>query len=143
MMTGGKIEDLKAELEKEWVISEFVEKAVLKGDLQNGNFVFGQWLAKAKAAARIETYEKLEAVSTAKAACCTSGCGGGGEAQSLDPKIEQEARAKGLEYYEQKTKKKGAEAKVTNFGCHVQVDIIEEGKVAISLTYSQGEVQEI
>ena len=94
-MIGGKIEDLKAELGKEWVISEFVEKAVLKGAQQNGNLVFGQWLAKAKAAARIETYEKLEAVSTAKAACCTSGCGGGGEAQPLDPKIEREAKAKG------------------------------------------------
>ena len=30
-MIGGKIEDLKAELGKEWVISQFVEKAVLKG----------------------------------------------------------------------------------------------------------------
>ena len=142
-MIGGKIQDVKAELGKEWVISEFVEKAVLKGEQRNADFVFGQWFAKTRAAARIETYEKFESGSTAKAACCTSGCGGGGEAQSLNPKIEQEARAKGLEYYEQKTKKEGAEAKVTNFGCHVQVDIIEEGKVAISLTYSQGEIEEI
>jgi hypothetical protein len=144
-MTGGKSEDLKAELEKEWIISTFVEKAVLKGEQGNPDFVFGQWFAKARAAARIETYEKLEPASTAKAACCTStsGCGGGGEAQSLAPKIEQEARAKGLEYYEQKTKKKGAEAKVTNFGCHLQVDIIEQGKLVLSLTYSQGEIEEI
>ena len=103
----------------------------------------GSGLQKQGQLPSIETYEKFESGSTAKAACCTSGCGGGGEAQSLDPKIEQEARAKGLEYYEQKTKKKGAEAKVTNFGCHVQVDIIEEGKVVISLTYSQGEIEEI
>ena len=145
-MTGGKSEDLKAELEKEWIISTFVEKAVLKGGQGNPDFVFGQWFAKTRAAARIETYEKLEPGSTAKAACCTSGCGGGEggkETRSLDPKIEQEARAKGLKYYEQKTKRKGAEAKVTNFGCHVQVDMIEEGKVVISLTYSQGEIEEI
>ena len=142
-MTGGKIEDLKAELENEWIISTFVEKAVLKGEQGNADFVFGQWFAKTKAAAKIETYERWETASTAKAACCTSGCGGGGQAQSLDPKLEQDAKAKGLEYYEQKTQKKGAEAKVTNFGCHVQVDIIEEGKVIISLTYSQGEIEEI
>jgi len=143
-MTGGKIEDLKAELEKEWVISEFVEKAVLKGDLQNGNFVFGQWLAKAKAAARIETYEKPEPFSTAKAACCRSGCGGGVQARPLDPKVEREAKAKGLEYYENKTQKQGgATARVTNFGCHIQVDIVEDGKVVISLTYREGEIQEI
>jgi predicted nucleic acid-binding Zn ribbon protein len=142
-MIGGRIEDLKAELGKEWVISEFVEKAVLKGAQQNGNLVFGQWLAKAKAAARIETYEKLEPVSTAKAACCTSGCGGSGKAQPLDPKIEEDAKAKGLEYYAKKTQKKGANARVTDFGCHVQVDIIEDGKVVVSLTYKQGNVQEI
>ena len=145
-MIGGKIEDFKAELGKEWIISQFVEKAVVKGNQQNGDLMFGQWLAKAKAGAKIETYEKLEPVSTAKASCCSSGsggCGGGGKAQSLDPRVEQEAKAKGVEYYEKKTRKKGADAKVTNFGCHIQVDIIEDGKVILSLTYRQGEVQEI
>ena len=143
---GGSIEDFKADLRKGWVISQFVEKVVLKGDQANGNQLFSQWLTQAKAKSKIETYEKLEPVSTAKASCCGSGgggCGGSGRAQSLDPKIEQEARAKGLEYYEKKTQKKGASAKVTDFGCHIQVDIIEDGKVVVSLTYRQGEVQEI
>jgi len=140
---GGSIEDLKTELKKEWVISQFVEKAVLKGDQANTVQIFGQWLTQAKAKAKIETYEKLEPVVTAKASCCKSGCGGGGRVQPLDPKIEREAKAKALEYYEKKAQKKGASAKVTNFGCHIQVDVIEDGKVVISLTYKQGEVQEI
>ena len=139
---GGSIEDLKDALRKEWVMSQFLEKAVLKGERQNGELLFAQWYAKAKAKAKIETYEKLEPVLTAKASCCRSGCGGG-RAQPLDPKIEKEAKAKGLEYYEKKTQKKGADARVTNFGCHIQVDIIENGKVVVSLTYNQGEVQEI
>ncbi len=139
---GVSIEDLREDLRKGWIISQFLEKAVLKGDQQNGEVVFAQWFTKAKAKAKIETYEKLEPVLTAKASCCRSGCGGG-RAQPLDPKIEKEARAKGLEYYEKKTQKKGASARVTNFGCHIQVDIIEDGKVVISLTYKQGEVQEI
>jgi hypothetical protein len=139
---GGSIEDLKDELRKEWVISQFLEKVVLKGDRQNGELLFAQWFTKAKAKAKIETYEKLEPVSTAKASCCKSGCGGG-RARPLDPRIEQEAKTKGLEYYEKKTQKKGADARVTNFGCHIQVDIIENGKVVVSLTYNQGEVQEI
>ena len=141
-MMGGSIEDLKKELRNGWIISQFIEKAVLKGNQTNAEQVFGQWLTKAKAKARIETYEKLEPVSTAKASCCKSGCGGG-RAQPLDPKIEKEAKAKALEYYEKKTQKKGASAKVTNFGCHIQVDIIEDGKVVTSLTYNQGEVREI
>ncbi len=139
---GGSIEDIKEELRKGWIISEFVEKALLKDNQQNGQLLFAQWFTKTKAKARIETYEKLEPVTTAKASCCRSGCGGG-RAQLLDPKIEKEAKAKGLEYYERKTQKKGATAKVTNFGCHIQVDIIEDGKVVASLTYNNGEVQEI
>jgi SurA N-terminal domain/zinc-ribbon domain len=142
---GGSIEDFKAELKTGWVISQFVEKVVIKGNQANGNQLFSQWLTQLKARSKIETYEKLEPVSTAKASCCGSGggCGGSGRAQALDPKMEQEARVKGLEYYEKKTQKKGASAKVTNFGCHIQVDIIEDGKVIVSLTYNQGEVQEI
>jgi D-Tyr-tRNAtyr deacylase len=139
---GVSIEDLKAELRKEWVISQFVEKAVLKDNQANALQVFGQWLTQAKAKAKIETYEKLEPVLTAKASCCKSGCGGG-RASPLDPKTEKKAKAKVLEYYEKKTQKKGASARVTNFGCHIQVDIIEDGKVVVSLTYKQGEVQEI
>jgi hypothetical protein len=140
---GRDIKDLKVEMEKEWIISQFIQKAVLKGNLRNPDQIFDQWLAQAKTRAKIETYEKLEPVTTAKASCCKSGCGGGSTARSLDPKLEQEAKAKGLEYYQKKTQKKGANAKVTDFGCHIQVDIIEEGKVALSLTYRDGEVQEI
>jgi hypothetical protein len=139
---GLNIEELKEELRKGSAISQFLEKAVLKGDQQNSELIFAQWLTKAKTNAKIETYEKLQPVSTAKASCCSSGCGGG-RARPLDPKIEKEAKAKGLEYYEKKTQKKGASARVTNFGCHIQVDIIEDGKVVVSLTYKQGEVQEI
>jgi len=140
---GLSIEDLKEDLRKGWAISQFLEKAVLKGDQQNGEVVVAEWFKDAKAKAKIETYEKLEPVLTAKASCCRSGCGGGTRAQPLDPKIEADAKAKGLEYYEKKTQKKGASARVTDFGCHIQVDIIEDGKVIVSLTYRQGEVQEI
>jgi hypothetical protein len=142
---GGSIEDLKVELRKGWMISQFLEKAVLKGEQQNGEVLVAQWLTKAKANAKIETYEKLQPVSTTKASCCGSGnsCGGGGRARPLDPKIEKEAKTKGLEYYEKKTQKKGASARVTDFGCHIQVDIIEDGKVVVSLAYKKGEVQEI
>ncbi len=140
---GVGIEELKEELRKGWVISQFLEKAVLKGDQQNGEVVFAQWLTNAKQRAKIETYEKMEPVYTAKASCCKSGCGGGGKARPLDPGMEQEAKSKGLEYYERKTQKQGAEAKVTDFGCHIQVDIIEGGKVVLSLTYNGRDVQEI
>jgi SurA-like N-terminal domain len=138
---GASIEDLKEEFRKGWIMSQFVEEGVLKGNQQNGELLFAQWFTEAKAKAKIETYEKLEPVLTGS--CCKSGLGGGGRVKALDPKIEKEAKAKGLEYYEKKTKKKGASAKVTDFGCHIQIDIVEDGKVVVSLTYRQGQVQEI
>ncbi len=141
-MFGGTIDNLKAELGKEWVISQFVEKKVLNGNQANGKILLTQWLDNAKARAKIETYEQWTSAPPARASGCTSGCAGG-RAQPLDPKIEQDAKTKALEYYEKKTQKKGAEARVTDFGCHIQVDIVEQGKVVISLTYRQGEVQEI
>jgi len=141
--TGQRLEDLKADLSDGWIISQFIEKTILKGDRKNAESVFSQWLTEAKAKAKIETYERLEPLSPVRASCCRSGCGGGGRIQPLDPKVEQEAKTKGLEYYEKKTKKKGASAKVTNFGCHIQVDIMEDGKVVVSLTYRDGDVQEI
>ncbi len=140
---GLSIEDLKEDLRKGWVISQFLEKAVLKGDQQNSEVLLAEWFKNEKANAKIETYEKLEPVVAAKASCCRSGCGGGSRVQPLDPKIEADAKAKGLEYYEKKTQKKGASARVTNFGCHIQVDIIEDGKVVVSLAYREGQVQEI
>jgi len=86
-----------------------VEKAVLKGEQANAEQVFGQWLTKAKANA----------------------------------KIKQEVKAKALEYYEKKTEKKGAIARVTDFVCHIQIDIIENNKIVVSLTYNGREIQEI
>ena len=56
--------------------------------------------------------------------------------------IEKDAKEKALEYYEKKTQKTAAEARVTDFGCYIQVDIVEDGKVALSLTYSGGAVEE-
>ncbi|MBP1700234.1 MAG: hypothetical protein H6Q41_5422, partial [Deltaproteobacteria bacterium] len=80
---GLNIEELRGELRRGWMISQFLEKAVLKGDQQNGELIIAQWLTRAKTNAKIETYEKLQPVFTAKASCCSSGsgCGGGGRAR--------------------------------------------------------------
>lgn len=109
---------------------------------KNSELAFANWFSKAKANAKIETYGRFDPVNASKAWCCRASCGGG-IAQPLDPEIEQDAKAKALEYYEKKTQKKGAGTKVTNFGCHIQVDIIEDGRVILSLTYNGKEVQEI
>jgi len=144
-MMGQSIQEVKGELRDRWIISQFIKEAVLKGEEPNAELRLRRWLAELKAKAKIVTYEKWEPFSNAQASCCANGggCGGRGNPQPLDPEIEREAKAKGLEYYESKARKKGADARVTNFGCHIQVDIIEEGKVVLSLTYKEGEIEEI
>jgi len=141
-MIGRNLKDLKEELRTELTISKFLQKTVLEEGQGNPDQIFGQWLSKVKANAKIETFEEVGPLITKKASCCTSGCGGG-VVSPLDPRIEKEAKAKALEYYEKKTQKKDVEAKVTNYGCHIQVDIIDNGKVVLSLTYNGKEVQEI
>jgi len=141
-MIGRSLNDLKEELRTELTLSKFIQKTVLEEDQGNPDQIFGLWFSKVKANAKIETFEEFGPLITKKASCCTSGCGGG-VVSPLDPKTEKEAKAKALEYYEKKTQKKDVEAKVTNYGCHIQVDIIDNGKVVLSLTYNGKEVQEI
>lgn len=141
---GVEILELKEDLKRDWLISQFIEKAILKDSKDNREQLFQEWLSTAKRKVRIETYEKFDVPPPIQSVCCKGGgCGGGEKVRSLDPKVEKEARGKALHYYETKTRKKGANARVINFGCHIQVDIIEEGKVVLSLTYDRGEVQEI
>ena len=73
---GMSLDDLKEELRKGWIISHFLEKAVIKGNPQNGEVIFVHWFSKAKANAKIEIYEKFEPVNTQKASCCRTGYGG-------------------------------------------------------------------
>lgn len=107
-------------------------------------FIIGGFESRLVGSVNGVTYEKLDAFYTIQSACCKGGgCGGGEKVGSLDPKVEKEARVKALQYYEAKKGKNGADARVTDFGCHIQVDIVEKDKVLLSLTYDRGEVQEI
>ncbi|MBM4348359.1 MAG: hypothetical protein FJ106_00435 [Deltaproteobacteria bacterium] len=141
---GIEIAEFKEELKRDWYISQFVEKAVFKGNLDNREQLLQEWILTAKSRAKIETYAKFDAPPPIQSVCCKGGgCGGGEKVRSLDPKVEKEAQTKALQYYEAKKGKNGASARAINFGCHIQVDIIEEGKVVLSLTYDRGEVKEI
>lgn len=62
----------------------------------------------------------------------------------LDPQTQSEAKKAGLEAY-QKTNPSEKEviAKVTNYGCHIQVDIQKEGRIVKSYTYQGGKAFEI
>ncbi|PKN65436.1 MAG: hypothetical protein CVU57_09975 [Deltaproteobacteria bacterium HGW-Deltaproteobacteria-15] len=138
---GLKLPDLKAEISDRWAISQYIEKDVLKDNPEDRELFFQKWLADSMQKAKIEKFANR--IQTARASCCAPGgsCGTG-KSPGAELDVEKDAREKGLEYYEKKTGKNGAEARVTDYGCHMQVDIVENGEVVLSLSYIQGVVQE-
>ena len=63
---------------------------------------------------------------------------------ALSKETEKDARDKTLKLYQDTYGKKDSlTAKVTDYGCHIQVDVYEGDKVVKSYTYQQGNVFEM
>ncbi len=60
----------------------------------------------------------------------------------LTPEIERSIADAGLAYWREKLGGGEAGARVTDFGCHFQVDIIRDGKAVKSLQYQNGKITE-
>ncbi|MHB8771251.1 MAG: SurA N-terminal domain-containing protein [Syntrophales bacterium] len=89
--------------------------------------------------------------------CCSSGygassggCGGRGggcgQPSSAGPvaqELKEEAGAAALaEYRKTEPAAQGVEARVTDYGCHLQVDVEKEGRVLKSYAYQDGQISE-
>jgi cbb3-type cytochrome oxidase subunit 3 len=61
----------------------------------------------------------------------------------LTPEVERSIAAAGLAYWREKLGGGEAGARVTDFGCHFQVDIIRDGKAVKSLQYQNGQISEM
>jgi len=60
----------------------------------------------------------------------------------LTPEMKRSIADAGLAYWREKLGGGEAGARVTDFGCHVQVDIIRDGKTVKSLQYQNGKITE-
>jgi len=67
---------------------------------------------------------------------------GAGEAAQEKSSRAQAAADAGLRYWHEKHEQKDVSASVTDYGCHMQVDIIEKGKKLASLRYQNGSIFE-
>jgi hypothetical protein len=103
------------------------------------------WLVQARQNAEVTLSKDaslLPVSSGGRGSCCGSGgCGGcGGKRTSeVSPELKEKASAAALGEY-RKTNPVGqdAQAQVTDYGCHVQVDIEQAGRVVKSYTYQDG-----
>jgi hypothetical protein len=111
---------------------------------------FGAWLVQARCDAGVTVYQAVgssHSPSRGGSSCCGScggGCGGSGvSAAVVDPELKSEASAVALaEYHKTNPAGQGGETWITDYGCHVQVDIVQGGKVVRSYTYKDGKAFE-
>jgi len=124
----------------------------------DANFV--AWLTQDRQIAKVtfnQTITTSPAFAQGGQSCCGSGGGGGAGAVgsaggcgtkqapgALDPKLKSTASAAALAAYRgTHPAEQGLEAKVTDYGCHVQVDIEKGGKIVASYSFRDGKVSEI
>ena len=113
-----------ADLKRRLLEEKFLDQVVAKGKTGTArDAAINDWLTKRASAVRIQVYFQTGAA--------------GGD-------ILKEAEAEVLKYYRSKYgADKDVTAKAANYGCHIQVDIIKNGKVIKSFGYGGGEVYEI
>lgn len=134
------------------ILRQEVKKAKAPAGVDSDQY-FGAWLAQDRRGAKITLNRNVsfsQVSSQGQGSCCGSGGGGGaggcGTKQSgpLDPELKSKASAAALDAYrETHPAEKGVDAKVTDYGCHIQVDIEKEGKIVASYSYNNGKVSEI
>jgi len=115
---------------------------------------FVAWLTQDRRSAKVtfnQTITPLQTFAQGQRSCCGSGggggaggCGGGGQqaaAGPLDPQLKSEASTAALDAYRKTNPAdKDVAAQVTDYGCHVQVDIEQGGRVVKSYAYQDGRV---
>ncbi|MEK7827863.1 MAG: SurA N-terminal domain-containing protein [Thermodesulfobacteriota bacterium] len=111
---------------------------------------FVAWLEQDRRSAKVtfnQTITPLQASAQGQRSCCGSGGGsgaggcGGKQAGPPDPELESKASAAALtEFRKNNPAEKDVEAKVTDYGCHIQVDIEKGGRTIWSYSYQDGNV---
>lgn len=163
----GSRENLQASLREEGISPEYlsghirnmllrkeVEQAQRAGEV-NGSSPPGLWLIRARQEARITLNKAIDPSRTptrGAGSCCGSsgdaGRGGCGAAQpsgsEAAPELRNEAAAAALAAYRKANPAgKDPQTRITDYGCHLQVDIEEGGKVVRSYNVQGGTVSEI
>lgn len=117
---------------------------------------FAAWLTQKRQSATVSfnpTIPPTGRSAQAGASCCGSGggggsggCGSGGcgtkqDPALIDPTLKSKAGEAALaEYHKLNPAEKGLEARVTDYGCHIQVDIEKGGRTVRSYRYQDGRV---
>jgi hypothetical protein len=159
----GNWENFQASLKEDGISQEYlmnhVRNLLLRQEVKKAksppetdpDTYFVAWLEQDRRSAKVtfnQTITPLQASSQGRGSCCGSGGGGGvgggcGGKQDgpPDPELESKASAAALtEYRKNNPAEKEVEARVTDYGCHIQVDIEKGGRAIWSYSYQDGNV---
>jgi hypothetical protein len=140
------------------LLHQEVKKAKVPAGADPDEF-FGAWLTQDRRSAKVTFHRSVglsRASSRGQGSCCgtggsagAGGCTGGGaggcgtkqDSSTLDPDLKRKASAAAIDAYRKTNPaEKDVVAQVTDYGCHLQVDIEKRGKVVRSYTYQNGSV---
>jgi hypothetical protein len=143
-------EDLQENI-RNLLLLEAIKKAKAK-EGTTPDVSFNAWLTQARQEAKVTVYisgNSNKVTSALAGGCCSpggssGGCSrGGGTARQADPRIAREAQTAALEAFQRTNPaEKEVSAIVTDYGCHIQVDIQKKGRVIKSYSYQNGKVEE-
>lgn len=158
----------KRDLERNLLIRKFItEKVVPSGaDPMTARAAVNNWLKNISGRSTI----RIALAENGSTGGCGSkaGCGGGSNTAGVEQQQKQSlpagpccktqgpaatsgqpkdqskgAEAAGLKYWKDKHGADNVSAKLTDFGCHVQVDIVKDNKSIASLRYQNGNITEL
>jgi hypothetical protein len=143
-------------MQRRLMIQKFIDEKITAGitDHTIAEFRVNQWLQgiSNKAAVRVSLGEQIQ--GSPGCACC-SGRGAGPAKRGCDPKAGTPAGGKqsasqmtaardaAMAYWSKGHGGGPVETRVTDFGCHIQVDIVANNKIAKSLRYQNGTITEM
>lgn len=165
----GNWENFQASLKEDGISQEYlmnhVRNLLLRQEVKKAksppetdpDTYFVAWLEQDRRSAKVtfnQIITPLQAFAQGRGSCCGSGgggnvgggCGGGcggkqASAGPLDPELKSKASAAALaEYRKNNPAEKDVEARVTDYGCHIQVDIEKGGRTIWSYSYQDGNV---
>ncbi len=139
--------DLEGNLRYLLLLDELKKAKTPKG--ADPEISFNAWLMQARGNALVTLYAlpPRNLSGSSLPSCCAPGGNGAAAASRggpLDPAVENQAKEAALKAFrETNPPGEGVTAKVTNYGCHVQVDVQKEGKIIKSYSYQGGKVYDI
>ena len=149
----GSMQDFRRALERQLVVKKFISERLAPG-LSDPTIIDGRverWLQEAstRAVVRISLEEQLPAGGcggcdrTSEAGPRTRGCEPSRRTEQGASLQAVEARKAALAYWRERHGDVPVEARVTDFGCHQQIDMMQGTRTAKSLRYQNGRMTEL